>query len=48
MVKIQVVDDALSNGVLSVYGLFYRAESGLFLTYDADTDEFHPLVTLGQ
>lgn len=32
------------DGELSVYGLFYRDESGLFLLYDAENDSFHPLL----
>ena len=35
---------SLANGELAVYGLFYRAESGLFLAYDAEQDSFRPLM----
>jgi len=44
MSQIPVVHNRWSSGELAVYGLFYRAESGLFLAYDADADTFRPLL----
>ena len=41
--QIPTVHRRWRNGDLDVYGLFYRAESGLFFAYDADTDTFRPL-----
>ncbi|MCA9212239.1 MAG: hypothetical protein KDB27_04170 [Planctomycetales bacterium] len=45
MSQIPVVHNRWSSDKLAVYGLFYRAESGLFLAYDAATDTFRPLVS---
>ncbi len=45
MSQIPVLHNRWSSGELAVCGLFYRAESGLFLAYDADADTFHPLVS---
>ena len=44
MTQIPVVHSRWANGELAVYGLFYRAESGLFLSYDAEQDDFQPLM----
>lgn len=44
MLRIPVVHNHWSNGELQVYGLFYRAENGLFLAYNVDVDAFRPLV----
>ncbi|MCU0959398.1 MAG: hypothetical protein MUF48_04775 [Pirellulaceae bacterium] len=41
--RIPVVHRRWRGGELAVYGLFYRAESGLFLAYDVDTDTYRPL-----
>ncbi|MEZ6050774.1 MAG: hypothetical protein R3C02_05180 [Planctomycetaceae bacterium] len=43
LMQIPVVNSAWRDGELNVYGLFYRAESGSFLRYDADLDGFQPL-----
>ena len=45
MLQIPIVDDRCSKGELTVCALFYRAESGLFLTYNASADTFHALVS---
>lgn len=44
MLQIPVLHNRWSSGELAVYGLFYRAEGGLFLAYDADAGTFRPLV----
>ncbi len=41
--QIPVVHSRWRDGELAVYALFHRAESGLFLAYDTDTDTFRPL-----
>jgi len=45
MSQIPVVHNRWSSDELAIYGLFYRAESGLFLAYDARTDTFSALVS---
>lgn len=44
MSKIPMVQDRLSSGELALYGLLYRAEDGLFLAYEAESEGFHPLM----
>ncbi|MFT5526100.1 MAG: carbonic anhydrase, partial [Pirellulaceae bacterium] len=44
MFQIPVVHSRCENGELATYGLFYRAESGLFLVYDFEQDNYRPLM----
>jgi len=44
MSQVPVVHSRWVNAELTIYGLFYRAEDGVFLAYDADNDKFRPLV----
>ena len=44
MSQIPVVHSRCANGELATYGLFYRAESGLFLAYNGEQDECRPLM----
>ena len=43
MLRIPILNSRWSGGELAVYGLFYRAEVGLFLAYDVNADAFRPL-----
>jgi len=43
MSQLSVVTNRWANAELAVSGLFYRAESGLFLAYDPNENIFHPL-----
>lgn len=47
MLQIPVVHHRWSSGELAVYGLFYRADSGLFLAYDMNANSFHALLAQG-
>ena len=40
--QIPVVHDRWANGELAVSGLFYRSETGFFVSYDAETDVYSP------
>jgi carbonic anhydrase len=44
MSDIPLVRDRYSDGELALYSLIYRAENGIFLAYDRQEDQFHPLV----
>ena len=44
MSQIPVLHNRWSNGDLEILGIFYRAESGVFVAYDADSNTFQPLV----
>lgn len=44
MSRIPCVASRYTAGELSVHGLLYRVESGVFLAYDTNHDEFRPLV----
>ena len=44
MKRVPTLRDRSAAGDLAVHTLFYRAESGLFLAYDADAQIFRPLV----
>jgi carbonic anhydrase len=44
LLELPIVKNRCRNGELSVYGLLYRAESGLFMAYDTNQDTFKPLV----
>lgn len=42
--KIPEVIDRKAGGNLEIYGLFYLADSGVFLAYDDQFNTFHPLI----
>jgi carbonic anhydrase len=43
--QIPVVHNRWANGELAIYGLFYQAESAMFLAYDVEEGKFRPLVS---
>lgn len=45
LMQIPVVHSDWREGSLDIYGLFYREESGVFLQYDFENDDFVPLLS---
>lgn len=42
--EVEAVQDAIAGGRLKIHALFYLAESGVFLSYDATRQSFRPLL----
>ena len=42
--EIPVIHNRWTNDELSLYGLFYQGDSGVFLAYDLEQKNFHPLL----
>ena len=44
LLEIPAVDETVQNGGLKVHALFFLAQAGAFMSYDANTSEFQPLI----